>query len=70
VPRTVPKSTRDRSLTGSDSKKAMLARCGTTSGAAGARLIAFLSGSAGALTGQASTHRPQPVQSSTYTWSV
>ena len=65
MPRTVPKSTRDRSLTGSDSKKAMFARCGTTSGSRGARLIARRSGSPGSVTGQASTQSPQPVQSST-----
>ena len=65
VPRTVPKSTRERSLAGSVSKNAMLSRSAATSGSRGARLIALRTGSPGATTGQASTHSPQPVQSST-----
>ena len=70
MPRTVPKSTRDRSATGSVSKNAMLSRSAATSGSRGARLIALRAGSSGALTGQAWTHSSQPVQSSTYTCSV
>ena len=70
VPRTVPKSTRDRSATGSVSKNAMFSRSAATSGSRGARLIALRVGSAGAPTGQACTHSSQPVQSSTYTCSV
>ena len=70
VPRTVPKSTRDRSATGSVSKNAMLSRSAATSGSRGARLIALRAGSSGAPTGHACTHSSQPVQSSTYTCSV
>ena len=62
VPRTVPKSTRDRSTTGSVSKNATSRR--VSAGDDGPRLIALCDGSAGADTGQASTHSPQPVQSS------
>src|SRR6185312_8030185 len=40
VPRTVPKSTRERSATGSVSKNAMLSRSAATSGSRAARLIA------------------------------
>ena len=65
MPRTVPKSTRDRSLTGRVSKKAMFSRSRATSGSRGARLMARRPGSPGAATGQASTHSAQPVQSST-----
>ena len=68
MPRTVPKSTRERSLTGSPSKNSMLRRAGSTRGSRGARLMARLPGSPGACTGQASTHNEHPVQSSTYTW--
>jgi hypothetical protein len=64
VPRTVPKSTRDRSLTGIVSKNAMLLRAPSTNGSRAARLIAFRPGSPGADAGQASTHSPHPVQSS------
>src|SRR6516162_5668031 len=62
VPRTVPKSTRDLSTTGSVSKNATsrLVRSGDD----GPRLIAFTAESAGADTGHASTHSPQPGQSS------
>ena len=55
VPRTVPKSTRERSIAGSVSKNAMFSRSATTSGSRGSRLIAFRTGSPGAATGQAST---------------
>ncbi len=48
VPRTVPKSTRDRSATGSVSKNAMFSRSAATSGSRGARLIALRAGSPGA----------------------
>jgi len=65
MPRTLSKSTRARSLTGNASKKAILARSASTSGALSARLIALTSGSRGLMAGQASTQRPQPVQSST-----
>ena len=64
VPRTVPKSTRERSAMGRLSKNAMLRRSAATRGSRAARLIALCSGSAGAETGQASTQSPQPVQSS------
>ena len=70
VPRTVPKSTRDRSATGSVSKNAMFSRSAATSGSLAVRLIALCSGFPGALTGHACTHSSHPVQSSTYTWSV
>ena len=65
VPRTVPKSTRDRSATGSVSKNATLSRSASTSGTRAARLIALRSGLSGAPTGQAWTHSSHPVQSST-----
>ena len=65
VPRTVPKSTRDRSATGSVSKNATLSRSAATSGSRAARLIALRSGLSGAPTGQAWTHSSHPVQSST-----
>ena len=65
MPRTVPKSTRARSLTGSVSKNAMFSRSRATRGSRGARLMAFRAGSPGEVTGQASTHSAQPVQSST-----
>jgi hypothetical protein len=64
VPRTVPKSTRDRSATGRVSKNAMLRRSAATRGSRASRLIALCFGSVGADTGQASTQSPQPVQSS------
>src|ERR1700682_5851982 len=67
VPRTVPKSTRDRSLVGRDSKKSMFFRSETTRGSAGPRLIALVTVRPGMTTGQTSTHKPQPGQSSTYT---
>src|SRR6478609_7911022 len=69
VPRTVPKSTLDRSVVGSDSKNAMLSRSVTSRGSAGPRLIALVTPAPGMTTGHASTHNPQPVQSSTYTCS-
>jgi len=71
VPRTVPKSTRERSFTGRVSKKAMFSRSASSTGSSGARLIALRSGAPGipgttsGLTGQDSTHSPHPVQSST-----
>ncbi len=65
VPRTVPKSTRERSGSGSRSKNAMFSRSASTSGSRCARLIALWMGSPPPDTGHASTHRPQPVQSST-----
>ena len=65
VPRTVPKSTRVRSLTGRVWKNAMFSRSAATSGSRGARSIALRTGAPGATAGQASTHSPQPVQSST-----
>ena len=66
VPRTVPKSTRERSVAGSVSKNAMLLALGGHQRLA-RREVDRLAGSAspGADTGQASTHSPQPVQSST-----
>ena len=64
VPRTVPKSTRDRLLIGSVSKNATLSRAAATSGSRSPRLIALVTGSPGTTTGHASTHSPQPVQSS------
>ena len=70
VPRTVPKSTRERSFAGSCSKNAMFSRSAATSGSRASRLIALCTGSPPADTGHASTHSPQPVQSSTYTCSV
>jgi len=70
VPRTVPKSTRDRSATGRVSKNATFWRSAATIGSRSARLIALRSGVPGAETGQASTHNAHPVQSSAYTWSV
>ena len=69
VPRTVPKSTRDRSLVGRVSKKVMFSRSAITRGSLGPRLIALVTVLPGMTTGQASTHRPHPVQSSTYTCS-
>jgi hypothetical protein len=69
IPRTLPKSTLDRVLTGIDSKNATLALAGSRS-RTGARLIARRFGCSTGLTGQASTHRPQPVQSSAYTCRV
>ncbi len=65
VPRTDPKSTRERSVAGSVSKNPMFSRSATTSGSRGARLIALRTVSPGTTTGHASTHSPQPVQSST-----
>ncbi len=65
VPRTVPKSTRDRSANGSVSKNAMFSRSRATTGSLGVRLMALATGWSGVTTGQASTHSPQPVQSST-----
>src|SRR6266496_3236473 len=70
APRTVPKSTLDRSLTGSDSKNAMFSRSAGTIGVWSARLIALRDGSIGDWIGDASTHSAHPVQSSTYTCSV
>ena len=70
MPRTVPKSTRLRSLTGRVSKNAMFSRSASSTGSSGSRLIALRSGCPTGLTGQASTHSPQPVQSSAYTCSV
>src|SRR6186997_2543578 len=67
VPRTVPKSTLERSLTVKDSKKLMFSRSETIRGSAGPRLIALVTFKPGMTTGQASTHKPHPVQSSTYT---
>ncbi len=64
MPRTVAKSTRARSVLGSVSKNAMFSRSAATSGSRGPRLIALVTGVPGATAGQASTHRPQPVQSS------
>src|SRR3984885_15276262 len=66
-PGTGPKSTRDRSLVGRGSKKAMFSRSAATRGSLGRRLIALVTALPGRTTGQASTHRPHPVQSSTYT---
>jgi hypothetical protein len=43
----------------------MFFRSVTTRGSAGPRLIALLTVGPGMTTGQASTHKPQPVQSST-----
>ena len=65
VPRTVPKSSRERSIAGSVSKKAMLSRSAATSGSRASRLIALRTGSPGEVTGHASTHSAHPVQSST-----
>ena len=65
VPRTVPKSTRERSFAGSCSKKAMFSRSAGSIGSIASRLIALSAASPGAETGQASTHSPHPVQSST-----
>ena len=66
MPRTVPKSTRERSATGSVSKNAMFVPLGGDERLArSTRLIALRAGSPGATTGQASTHSAQPVQSST-----
>jgi hypothetical protein len=66
----VPKSTRVRSFTGSRSKNSMFSRSPANNGSRASRLIALCPGSLADDTGQASTHSPQPVQSSTYTWSV
>ncbi len=65
MPRTVPKSTRERSVAGSVSKKAMFSRSAATSGSRVSRLIALRAGSPGTTTGHASTQSAQPVQSST-----
>ena len=65
----MPKSSRERSFIGSDSKNAtfaLIVSCGFT----GMRLIARCVGARSGFTGHASTHRPQPVQSSPYTCSV
>jgi hypothetical protein len=52
VPRTVPKSTRDRSARGCVSKKAMFCRSAATSGSRSARLMALRVGSPAASAGQ------------------
>ena len=70
MPRTVPKSTRERSLRGSRSKNATFSRSTSSSGSRASRLIALRTGFPPADTGHASTHSPHPVQSSAYTCSV
>ena len=71
MPRTVPKSTRERSVSGSVSKKETFSRSASTmrftrTEIDGLAAFGGLSGDAtGTTTGQASTHSPQPVQSST-----
>ena len=66
VPRTVPKSTRDRSATGSVSKNAMLSRSAATSGSRAREVDRLARGVRPARpTGQAWTHSSHPVQSST-----
>ena len=66
TPRTSAKFTRARSFIGSASKKAMLARSGSTKGSLLRRLMARVSGCSALYAGQASVHRPHPVQSSTW----
>ena len=71
MPRTVPKSTFARVLTGIVSKNATFVRTGSRSRSGTvSRLIARRFGCPIGLTGHASTHSPQPVQSSAYTCSV
>ena len=69
TPRTVAKSTRLRRLIGIDSKNSTFVRVGSRSSTS-ARLMALRLVPPGTFTGQASTHRPHPVQSSAYTCSV
>ncbi len=64
VPRTVPKSTLDRSAVGRLSKKAMSERPESSRGSRGSRLMALRVWSVESAMGHASTHSPQPVQSS------
>ena len=64
VPRTVPRSIRLRGLTGIVSKKATLSRPTSITPRSSVMLIALMSVPGTAVMGHASTHSPQPVQSS------
>ena len=65
VPRTVPKSTRDRSFTRRLSKKAVFSRSAADDRLARREVDRLAVRLSGASTGHASTHSAQPVQSST-----
>src|SRR6185503_17959286 len=60
----------ERSTSGRPRKNSQLAACCSRSGACGTMLIALRLVSDLFLAGQASTHNPQPVQSSGATWRV